>query len=459
MKILIISTYFPPLNAVASIRPYSWAKYWSQAGHEVVVLTTPKPPNPSNTDYPAEGFRVIAVPIPFFGILQGALGEKQREALAVPAKGRPWRLALSRLAGVVMGCVGWLQKKYGVLNTCRFPDLTDLWVRPAFRAVAAERWDIVVSTAWPYTVHRVASKLHRKGIAKKWIADWRDLWVENHLFPGIWPFTLLEKRWEQSWIYRADGVTAVSEPQATLLGNKYSREVIAIYNGFDPDDYAQLPAEPAFPSDEVFRIVFTGSYYPGRQNPEPFFKALYQLHRSGKIRPDTLQVLFYGYNSDLTSIAEQHQVGDYVEYRGFLPRPQALHAQRDADALLFLDFASDSVPGILSGKLFEYLYAGPPIVSVGLSLDGSVSAILEKTARGKAFGEDMETLAEEILALLHLKKRSSAPAEEKTASPLPIHLYSRQSQARQLLALAVGVSPLPERKSLQISLLTIRTPP
>ena len=446
MKILVVSTYFPPLNSVGSLRPYSWAKYLAQAGHEVTVLTTPKPPHPSNTDYPYQDFRVIEVAIPFFRLLQGALGEKQREPLAVPAQGRPRRLALAPLAGAIMVFIGQLQKKYGVLNTCRFPDLTDLWVQPAFRAVASEHWDLVVSTAWPYTVHRVASQLHRRGIAKKWIADWRDLWLENHLFPGLWPFTLLEKKWERAWMRQADVVTAVSGPQAAVLKAKYGREAVAIYNGFDPDDYAQLPVTRAYPIDQVFRIVFTGSYYPGHQHPEPFFKALYQLHQSGKIRPDLLQVLFYGHKSDLTPMADQYQVGSYVRYGGFLPRQQALHNQRDADALLFLDFASDNVPGILSGKLFEYLYAGPPIVSVGLSQDGSVSAILEKTARGKAFGQDEEALAEGLLALLAQKKSNpSTPSlKERAAASASVNQYSRQHQVHQLLTLAIGAGTLPK---------------
>jgi hypothetical protein len=42
MKILIISTFFPPQNSVASLRGYSFAKYWTELGHKVTVLTTSK---------------------------------------------------------------------------------------------------------------------------------------------------------------------------------------------------------------------------------------------------------------------------------------------------------------------------------------------------------------------------------------------------------------------------------
>ena len=38
MKILILTTYYPPDTAVAAVRPYMLAKYLTRRGHEVTVL-------------------------------------------------------------------------------------------------------------------------------------------------------------------------------------------------------------------------------------------------------------------------------------------------------------------------------------------------------------------------------------------------------------------------------------
>ena len=38
MKILILTTYYPPDTAIAAVRPYMFAKYLSQLGHSVTVL-------------------------------------------------------------------------------------------------------------------------------------------------------------------------------------------------------------------------------------------------------------------------------------------------------------------------------------------------------------------------------------------------------------------------------------
>ena len=43
-RILIVSHFFPPLNSIASQRPYSWARTWTDMGHSVSVLTTAKMP-------------------------------------------------------------------------------------------------------------------------------------------------------------------------------------------------------------------------------------------------------------------------------------------------------------------------------------------------------------------------------------------------------------------------------
>lgn len=439
MKILIVTTYFPPQNSVGSLRPYSWAKHWARAGHEVTVLTTKKHDHPTNTVYPYTGFTVRELEVPFFNLLRGSLGKKRTEE-NVRSKNILKSKVMSFAAGTLNKLIQWLQGKYGVLNACRMPDLTDLWVEPAFRAVASEQWDLVVSTAWPYSAHRVAYKLRKNGIAKKWIADWRDLWTENHLFPGLWPFTIIEKRSESSWMRTADLITTVSSPLAVILGRKYGRKVSVIYNGFDPEDYENLPTKKSYPQDGVFRITYTGSIYAGRQDPSPLFQAVSQLHDAGSLTPDRLQIIFYGNNADMTFLAEKFNIGSYVQYGGFLPRQQALWFQRDADVLLFLEFESSYVQGILTGKLFEYLFAGPPILSVGIGADDSAATVLRETKRGESFGNQVGLIAQMIVLLMEAKRNGSIPswAFDPLREDMGIFQYSRKSQAEKLLGLALN---------------------
>ena len=40
LNILIISHSFPPYMNVGGLRAYSWAKYWSELGHNITVMTS-----------------------------------------------------------------------------------------------------------------------------------------------------------------------------------------------------------------------------------------------------------------------------------------------------------------------------------------------------------------------------------------------------------------------------------
>lgn len=437
MKILIVSTYFPPQNSIASLRPYSWAKYWSRAGHDVTVLTTKKFDHPTDSVYPYTGFTVYEVEIPFHRMLRRAFGEKTIEK-HIETK----QTCKSKIVSFGMRSFRrvfhWLQNRYGIFNACRLPDLADFWVHPAVQTVSGERWDLVVSTAWPYLVHHVAYKLREKGIAERWIADWRDLWTENPIFPGMWPFTFLEKNYERRWLEKADIVTTVSEPLSEILKLKCGDKVSVIYNGFDPEDYENLPIKKAYPQDNIFRIVYTGSIYVGRRDPSPLFRAVSQLHNLGRITPQQLRMIFYGNNSDMSSLAERFNILEYVEYGGFLPRQNVLHFQRDADALLFLELEADNARGILTGKLFEYLFAGPPILAVGIDAEASAASVMKEIGRGEVFGNQAELIAQKIVELMEAKKKGTLSRLSLSAlqGDEKIFLYSRKRQAEKMLGLA-----------------------
>ncbi|MDE2260558.1 MAG: hypothetical protein KGK17_09585, partial [Betaproteobacteria bacterium] len=64
LRILVVTHFFPPLNSIASHRPFSWARTWANMGHEVHVLTTEKYPFDGSMDlqYDLSGFQTHVVP-------------------------------------------------------------------------------------------------------------------------------------------------------------------------------------------------------------------------------------------------------------------------------------------------------------------------------------------------------------------------------------------------------------
>ncbi len=149
-----------------------------------------------------------------------------------------------------------------------------------------------------------------------------------------------------------------------------------------------------------------------------------------QVTPARLQILFCGINANVNHWASAHGVSAYVQYLGLIPRADVLHMQRDANALLFLEYESKAVKGLLSGKIFEYLYAGPPILAIGVGADSSVGMLLKETGRGMAYGHDRECL---MVALIDILNNADHQLCNFNNNFSRIAQYARESQANRLL--------------------------
>ncbi len=277
-------------------------------------------------------------------------------------------------------------------------------------------------------MHRVGLAVKHTNPETKWVVDWRDLWVDNHIYPGLpvlrWYETFLEHRFHR----HADLVTTVSEPLARVLHTKTGKQVETILNGFDPEDYETLPGRDFFPRDGIIRILYTGSIYKGKRDPTPLFAAIARLKETEGLGPERVRVLFAGPNADVSELAVENGVSEFCEYLGFLPREDALRAQRDADVLLFLEFEAPGVDGILTGKLFEYLFAGKFILGVGVTERTSAGRLMTDVGHGRAVGKDVGS----IVAMLRSWLRDGvSPVAEDNQNE--IRRFSREVQAMKML--------------------------
>lgn len=419
MRILIISTYFPPLNSIASHRPYSWAKYWAMAGHEVTVLTTAKEIDPNTAlKLPLTDFKVLEVPLPSF--LQG-----------LKNKGLPKRRGF--LSQLCTPLLNYLRFKKGILNACRMPDLTAGWVKPALAALRSEKaWDLVVSTAGPYTTHLVGHQLKKEGRAKKWIADYRDPWSDNYLYPGLPLVRMYETTLEERLLKAADLITTVSVPLTAQFAKRFGQHRVAtVENGFDFEEARTVREMPLFAQDGKFRIVHTGSLYPGKRDPTVFFKALQKIACDPQRAPllENLEVIFVGHRqANLEELIALYGVEKWVKQIGQVDHETALQMQREAHALLFFPWNDPLVDGILTGKIFEYLGSRTRILAVGCpEFEASQKLILEAEA-GVRLPSSLEVV--EFLTKA-LEKPIKIPAATKDAV---LHPFERQRLAMKLLS-------------------------
>jgi glycosyltransferase involved in cell wall biosynthesis len=316
------------------------AKYLPQFGWEVTVLTqsTAKP------EFPAH---IVST-----GSTTVSMETHVRAALSVGngRLGAPVRAALRSVKDLIL-----------------FPDSTAPWVprtlRRAYALIASERFDAILSTAMPATVHVVGGLLARH-TRLPWIADYRDPWAGNAYVHRGGIRGAMEHALERWLIDRASLITTISEPIADQLRAFHGRssDVVVIPNAYDPTEWESSDiVEPA-----GFNLCYTGSMYDGKRSPTLLFHALASLRENGEPVADAARVQFYGPDSDsVDSVAADFGVTQIVERHGLVPRTQALRAQRSAAVLLIFLNMDAATAREMGSKYLEYLGARRPIIVFG----------------------------------------------------------------------------------------------
>ena len=265
------------------------------------------------------------------------------------------------------------------------PDASVTWnltaIPAAIRIAKREGIDVVITTSPPGSVHFVGAAVQRAS-GTRWIADLRDPLVANqHRRDDTAAARARQAANEQvaRLVARnADAVTCVSEAIADEVRGLGARgPVRVIANGCDFDDFAGLEYVPA----PRFRITHTGSFF-GKRDPRPFLQAFHDAELDAVAR-------FVGdFRSSDREWAEGLDLGDRLEIVDYLPRGDSLRLQRDSEALLLLvPDAGGRGKGVLSGKVFEYIAAGRPILAV-VPPDGAAADLVRETGSGVVVAPD-----------------------------------------------------------------------
>ena len=127
-------------------------------------------------------------------------------------------------------------------------------------------------------------------------------------------------------------------------------------------------------------------------------------------------------------------VGDRVEWLPFASRARTLELQRDSEALLLLiPEAGGRGNGILSGKVFEYLAAGRPVVASSRP-DGAAARLLRQTGAGIVVAPDDVEGAARALELSAIAG-AGATTSRCNFTPEQHRVLSRASRVTELAAL------------------------
>jgi glycosyltransferase involved in cell wall biosynthesis len=376
VKVLIVSFYFPPSGGGGVQRPLKLAQYLPALGIETHVLA----PEDSRWVHRDPDLRVPTQAWVHRVRYVGPGGRRPAEELH-GKEGLARITTQARLLG----------------RRAAVPDEGITWnmtaIPAAIRIARAHGVDAVLTTSPPGSVHLVGAAV-QKATGARWVADMRDSpFAHPHRRSESAAVRAKERAQEalaRFVVRRADAVSCVSEAIADeVRGLGASGPVVTIPNGCDFDDFAGLEYRPG----KRLRITHTGSFF-GKRDPRPVLQA---LHDSGV---DAVLRFVGDFRSADLEWAEQLELGDRLELIPYAPRSTSLELQRDSDALLLLiPEAGGRGKGVLSGKVFEYLASGRPLLAA-VPPDGAAAELIREVGGGVVVApDDVEGLASALREL------------------------------------------------------------
>jgi glycosyltransferase involved in cell wall biosynthesis len=365
MRVLLVTMYFPPAGGGGVQRPLKLAQYLPPLGIETHVLA---PDDPKWVHRDAE----LRVPTQAWVHRARYLGPRARK----PAED------LRAATGTMQRAVVQAQV---TARRLLVPDPSVTWNLTAIPAAIGiarrEGIDAVLTTSPPPSVHFVGAAV-QKATGARWLADLRDPLVENQHRRA----DSLATRARQAAVEQvarlvarhADAISCVSDAIADEVRRLAPRGIVrTVANGCDFDDFAGLEYRPA----PRFRITHAGSFF-GRRDPRPFLQA---FRDSGL---DAVARFVGDFRSSDREWAESLGLGERLELIDYAPRAESLRLQRDSEALLLLvPEAGGRGQGVLSGKVFEYLAAGRPILAV-VPPEGAAADLIRETGAGIVVAPD-----------------------------------------------------------------------
>ncbi|MFG3689979.1 glycosyltransferase [Micromonospora sp. NPDC047740] len=356
-RILYLSFYFPPSRASGVFRARATANHLAQAGWDVTVLTAPRE---------------------FFTHYLSDASDETLEATVDPRvrverpamNMRHWETDLRKFGRLRANFPMLSDRLHAALQKAIFPEPYLGWMPGVFRAArrlhSEQRFDLVLATGNPF-VSFAAARLLGRAFRVPYVVDYRDAWTFNQFTEELSvPEGGKAMRWEARILRDAAEIVFVNDGMRRWHAERYpfaADRMQVVPNGWEPEILGR-PEHTVPDPNKPLRFAYVGtvtSYLPldmlfagwrqARQHPL-LADAELDIHGHLGFFPDNAPPL-------RQRIAEEEDMG--VRYRGAFGKAEAAGVYAQTDGLVFC------VPGaryVTSGKVFEYMASGKPIVSV-----------------------------------------------------------------------------------------------
>jgi len=373
-NILIISYLFHPNNTIGALRATKMAKFLSQNGYTVDVVSADVPIEKYverneyvNNEYIINLNKHSSLFCVNSHICINNLERKTNQSSLKHNKIFDELRNLKR---------GYMQKKLMKIFNKNFKlllnsDLFDI-----------KRYDTVLSTFGPTC--NVQCGLYCKKIFSNinWICDFRDPMLTRNT-PMIYrPFNYFLQK---NALKHSDKIVAVSNGYLKrICKGKYQNKSYMIPNGYDKEDIKIYSSE----QNSVLNITYVGSLYEGKRDISVIFKVLSEIIEAGII--DKSRICFNYAGKDIRALNDQaslYKLVDIIKDHKMLSREVCLQLQFSSDLVVLSTWNYKNEYGVFPGKFLEYMLINKPIIAIvnGDLAESEVKEIMEEGDFGATY--------------------------------------------------------------------------
>jgi len=416
-RVLVIAYYFPPMGLSGVQRTLKFVKYLSDYGWASTVITiSPRAyyafDESLMTELAGRDVDIIRT-----NPIDPAKVFKQRKTLKLKSE--------------------FIRKIFNRISQLFFiPDNKILWKKRAIESALKEtqvnKYEIIFSTAPPYTDHLVAVEL-KKLTGLPLVTDFRDSWLDN---PYHFYWTPFHRRahysLERKVVKASNLIITINRSIKEKLVARHQdilnlNGVKVFTQGFDNEDFDKY-SKTYNPNQEKMSWIYTGIFYENN-TPAPLYKALALLKQTNPEIFSNIIFHMVGYvQRDFQNQTKALQISEIFEYHDYVEHPAVIEWLSQADALWLSLGIGKNYETISTGKIFEYIGAQKPILAIIPNNDAS--KILRQMASAKIVDPGMtEEIKNSIIEMYkNWKTKESVPKNDAKL----VEQYERRFIASQL---------------------------
>ncbi len=283
------------------------------------------------------------------------------------------------------------------------PEYQSLWAMKVCKLidkyVDIKSIDMIYTTADPYANTFIGNFIKKK-YNKSWVVDFRDEWTNHHYkeYDKSSITYKVEFEMEKSIVEAADKIittTPISSDNYRNIFNLSKNKVKTITNGYDEDDFKEI--RPLNKKNKVFTIMHNGIFHNGK-NPVTFLYAISNLISKNLIDKSSIRV-YFTIEDEYKDLIKKLGLQNIVEYLGYLEHKKSLQIANKCDVLLLVVGSGEKLNVVYTGKIFEYLRLGKPILSLAPE-NGVIDNLINENKKGYNVDyNDVEGIEKYILKL------------------------------------------------------------